>query len=83
MNDVGLRVIRGPDWHWDDQDGGEGFVGTVIEFSAKSAPEKTAVVLWDVGCRTNYRVGYNRAYDLRIFDNATIGKLKLYALLQS
>jgi E3 ubiquitin-protein ligase mind-bomb len=28
---VGLRVVRGPDWGWDTQDGGEGCVGTVIE----------------------------------------------------
>ena len=26
---LGLRVVRGPDWEWGDQDGGEGFVGTV------------------------------------------------------
>ena len=29
--DVGLRVVRGPDWPWGDQDGGEGHVGTVVE----------------------------------------------------
>jgi E3 ubiquitin-protein ligase mind-bomb len=76
MNDVGLRVIRGPDWQWDDQDGGEGFVGTVTELSAKTAPGRTAVVVWDVGYRTNYRIGYDKAYDLRVFDNATIGKFE-------
>jgi hypothetical protein len=27
---VGLRVVRGPNWKWGTQDGGEGFVGTVI-----------------------------------------------------
>ena len=26
----GLRVVRGPDWTWGDQDGGEGHVGTVV-----------------------------------------------------
>ena len=26
----GLRVVRGPDWKWGDQDGGEGCVGTVV-----------------------------------------------------
>ncbi len=30
---VGLRVVRGPDWEWDTQDGGEGFVGTVIDIA--------------------------------------------------
>ena len=32
------------------------------------------VVQWDSGSRTNYRVGYQGKYDLRIFDNAPIGK---------
>lgn len=26
----GIRVVRGPDWSWGDQDGGEGCVGTVV-----------------------------------------------------
>ncbi len=26
----GLRVVRGPNWRWGDQDGGEGGVGTVV-----------------------------------------------------
>ena len=26
----GVRVVRGPNWKWGDQDGGEGHVGTVI-----------------------------------------------------
>lgn len=26
----GLRVVRGPDWKWGEQDGGEGGVGTVF-----------------------------------------------------
>ncbi|KAK7604043.1 hypothetical protein V9T40_004316 [Parthenolecanium corni] len=73
MCDIGLRVIRGPDWHWDDQDGGEGFVGTVTEFGSRTSPDKTVVVLWDVGYRTNYRIGYDGAFDLRVFDNAPIG----------
>jgi hypothetical protein len=28
---VGLRVVRGPDWDYDTQDGGEGSVGTVVD----------------------------------------------------
>lgn len=27
---VGSRVVRGPDWQWGDQDGGQGHVGTVV-----------------------------------------------------
>ena len=33
----GLRVIRGPDWRWGDQDGGEGGVGTVIHIGGGPA----------------------------------------------
>ena len=36
-------------------------------------PEKTVIVQWDSGNRSNYRVGYQNAYDLRILDNAQIG----------
>lgn len=75
MCDVGLRVIRGPDWHWDAQDGGEGYTGTVTEFGTRTSPDRTVVVYWDVGYKTNYRIGYDGAYDLRVLDNATIGKL--------
>ncbi|PAA73171.1 hypothetical protein BOX15_Mlig033066g2 [Macrostomum lignano] len=118
---IGLRVVRGPNWKWQDQDGGEGSVGTVVEIgksvsstavaasadlaatasrltgSSKSAtsaaasnsassssvnhsssynssgPEKTVFVQWDNGSRTNYRVGYQGAYDLRVFDSAPVG----------
>ena len=69
----GLRVIRGPDWRWGDQDGGEGGVGTVIHIGGGSAvegeaagsaadpsasPEGTVVLQWDNGLRTNYRIGH-------------------------
>ena len=29
--EVGDKVVRGPDWKWDEQDGGAGTVGTVVE----------------------------------------------------
>jgi hypothetical protein len=28
---LGVRVVRGPDWKWGDQDGGDGYTGTVVE----------------------------------------------------
>ena len=64
----GLRVIRGPDWRWGDQDGGEGGVGTVIHIGGRTvaageadptpSPEGTVVLQWDNGRRTNYRIGH-------------------------
>ncbi|BFZ22874.1 hypothetical protein BsWGS_25913 [Bradybaena similaris] len=74
--ELGLRVVRGPAWKWGNQDSGEGHVGTVVEIGrpgSQTSPDKTVVVQWDSGARTNYRVGYQGAYDLRIFDSATVG----------
>ncbi|XP_052759643.1 E3 ubiquitin-protein ligase MIB2-like isoform X2 [Mya arenaria] len=74
--EVGLRCVRGPDWKWGNQDDGEGHVGTVVEIGKQgstTSPDKTVVVQWDTGSRTNYRVGYQGAYDLRILDNAPVG----------
>jgi E3 ubiquitin-protein ligase mind-bomb len=95
--EVGIRVVRGPDWVWHNQDDGEGMLscitfsckfiynykisghcGTVVEIGkpgSKTSPDKTVVVQWDSGSRTNYRVGYQGKYDLRIFDNAPIGMI--------
>ena len=75
---VGLRVVRGPDWQWRAQDGGEGHVGTIVELgredSSNNSPAKTAVVQWDCGNRTNYRCGYDGKHDLRLLDNSTLGE---------
>lgn len=76
--DVGLRVVRGPDWKWQNQDGGEGHVGTVVEVGRtanSNTPEKTVVVQWDSGFRTNYRVGYQGEYDLLVWDRSPTGWL--------
>ena len=59
---------------------GEGCVGTIVEIGKpenSNTPEKTAVVQWDSGNRTNYRVGYQSAFDLRVFDLAPIGKIRI------
>lgn len=74
--EVGLRVVRGPDWKWGNQESGEGHVGTVVEIGkpgSSTSPDKSVVVQWDSGYRNNYRVGYEEAYDLRVLDNAPIG----------
>ncbi|XP_014209695.1 E3 ubiquitin-protein ligase MIB2 [Copidosoma floridanum] len=92
MLEIGLRVVRGGDWKWNDQDGGEGHAGTVVEIgkpvcgagsssgasnssphAANKTPDKTVIVQWDHGSKSNYRVGYQDAYDLFIFDNAATG----------
>ncbi|XP_071511862.1 E3 ubiquitin-protein ligase MIB2-like [Diadema antillarum] len=73
---VGTRVVRGPDWQWDDQDEGEGHVGTVVNVGkgiSNPAHPKLVVVLWDMGRKADYRAGFDNKYDLLIFDNATTG----------
>ncbi|KAG8227571.1 hypothetical protein J437_LFUL000671, partial [Ladona fulva] len=67
MEGVGARVIRGTDWKWGKQDGGEGHVGTVRNFES---PEEV-VVVWDNGTAANYRC--SGPYDLRILDSAPTG----------
>ena len=74
----GVRVVRGPDWNWESQDGGEGFVGTLIELkmippSAGKSAGQTGVVVWDNGVTLSYRVGYDDKYDLRAFDSGPSG----------
>ncbi|XP_051949789.1 E3 ubiquitin-protein ligase MIB2-like isoform X3 [Xyrauchen texanus] len=74
--EVGMRVVRGVDWKWGNQDEGEGHAGTVVEIGRQGStttPDKTVVVQWDSGTRTNYRTGYQAAYDLLLYDNAQIG----------
>ena len=39
---VDLRVVRGPDWEYGDEDGGEGHLGTVVEVQRPSAAEAVA-----------------------------------------
>jgi len=81
---VGLRVVRGDDWQWKDQDGGEGFVGTVVEVGGQGSsknPDNTVVVVWDSGVRANYRAGYEGKDDLRVLDNAAVGKQQHFTFL--
>jgi len=75
---VGSRIRRGPHWKWGNQDGGEGHVGTVVvvgRSGSVSSPDKTVVVQWDGGTRTNYRCGYQGAFDLCLLDNGPVGRL--------
>lgn len=75
--EVGMRVVRGLDWKWGNQDDSEGHVGTVVEIGRQGStttPDKTVVVQWDSGTRTNYRTGYQGSYDLLLYDNAQIGE---------
>lgn len=70
--ELGVRVVRGPDWKWDDQDGGEGCLGTVADKEARKPG--VVVVQWDTGNRCNYRCGIEGKYDLKVYDSGPAGK---------
>uniref|UniRef100_S4RTC7 RING-type E3 ubiquitin transferase n=1 Tax=Petromyzon marinus TaxID=7757 RepID=S4RTC7_PETMA len=70
----GVRVVRGPGWSWQQQDGGEGGLGTLVaEGNWGTERSCGAVVQWDCGGRYKYRLGVNGHYDLRLYDNAQTG----------
>ncbi|XP_077497194.1 E3 ubiquitin-protein ligase MIB2-like isoform X2 [Amblyomma americanum] len=73
---LGQRVMRGPDWKWDSQDGGEGYVGTLIavEHPLSDAAEPSPVwVAWDHGVIERYRVSRTGPCDLRLYDSGPAG----------
>lgn len=56
----GARVVRGVDWQWEDQDGGNGRRGKINEIQDWSAasPRSAAYVIWDNSAKNLYRVGF-------------------------
>ena len=56
----GLRVVRGPDWQWVDQDGGAGQPGVIVSVHANG----WCVVRWDAGLSASYR--FRDAVDLLV-----------------
>jgi len=80
MLEAGVRVVRGPDWCWGEQDGGEGHMGTVVKPRVgldaprlKTVMEGVIFVRWDNGILANYRVV--GSCDLRILRSAPAGTL--------
>ena len=73
---AGVRVVRGPNWMWQNQDGGEGGVGIVINPKGDKLKglDKWVTVHWNNEEKARYRAGVHGDYDLRIYDNSTAGK---------
>ncbi|CEG36584.1 hect e3 ubiquitin [Plasmopara halstedii] len=62
---VGCKVIRGPNWKWRDQDGGEGSVGVVEGVSPWSGVDGEGMsVRWPNDSLFTYRWGADGNYDL-------------------
>lgn len=64
----GMRVQRGPDWQWADQDGGSGHQGTVLLVKEwKTTPNGAVRVKWDDKVNDNtYRYGGENCYDVML-----------------
>lgn len=58
---VGDKVVRGPDWKWENQDGGKGNRGVVVDIKRKG----WVIVKWDK-TRHDYRFGAQDAFDLEV-----------------
>ena len=71
----GARVIRGVDWSWEDQDGGNGRRGKVTEIQdwSSSSPRSAAYIMWDTGAKNLYRVGFEGMADLKAVSDAKGG----------
>ncbi|XP_046350628.2 uncharacterized protein LOC124131407 isoform X2 [Haliotis rufescens] len=64
LPDLGTRVVRGPDWRWDDQD--DGGAGTIINHGEDG---ESLWVSWDNGFKNVYRYGVTGNYDVLIADD--------------
>lgn len=58
---IGVEVVRGPDWKYSDQDGGEGNIGIVTQMHGIPG---AVYVKWRNGYETGYCIGYDNKYDL-------------------
>ncbi|XP_060066674.1 uncharacterized protein LOC132546961 [Ylistrum balloti] len=59
---VGVCCRRGPDWEWDNQDGGEDQVGVVFKIEDNGVIH----VRWQNGKRGNYRYGIHGKFDIEM-----------------
>jgi hypothetical protein len=77
---AGLRVARRPDWKWDNQDGGRGNVGTLVDGCGSDGWVK---VCWPSGSIQSYRAGKDGCFDLiLVVDGAVRSPAGVYAELK-
>ncbi|XP_034324656.2 uncharacterized protein [Magallana gigas] len=60
----GCQVKRGPDWEWDDQDGGAGNIGSVVAVVGHGV----VLVRWQNGILGHYRFGFSGKNEIQICD---------------
>ena len=65
---VGARVVRGPDWKWNEQDGSPPGKGTVTG----AADPGWVKVKWDHDGKTwDYRIGAEGKFDLKLIGKSS------------
>ena len=72
-------MVLGDNSDDEEQDGGDVGVGTVVEVGGQDGsenPEKTVVVVWDIGVCAKYRAGLQGKNDLRVLDSAPTGSFQ-------
>jgi len=75
----GAIVMRGVDWDWGDQDGGQGSQGIVKEIVNwnDQTGNSVACVIWSGSKENLYRVGHKSKVDIRYVKHASGGKIFL------
>jgi len=60
-------VERGPDWKWDNQDGGPGKKGRVT----RGVVDGWVKIKWDAGGENSYRYGNDGKYDIKVSSSSS------------
>jgi len=74
---IGLKVVRGKDWDYSPQDGGEGNVGVITEYPLyypKDPGSNWTYVVWANGDGYCYRIGEEGKYDLYVHEEQVVSK---------
>ncbi|GCB72199.1 hypothetical protein scyTo_0009056, partial [Scyliorhinus torazame] len=71
----GSKVVRGPDWDWGNQDGGEGKIGKVVDIRGWDTESGRSVssVTWSNGTTNVYRMGHKGKVDLKYITDSAGG----------
>ena len=70
---IGSRVVRGFDWKWNNQDGGEGNAGIV----QGDIVDGWVDVKWDHGDSNRYRMGAQDSYDLKLVEGGGVSEVAM------
>lgn len=71
---AGAKVIRGPDWDWGNQDGGDGKMGRIVDIRGwdTESGRSVASVVWSSANTNVYRIGHKGKVDLKCIE-ASVG----------